>query len=37
MIPQNQELSKLDGWSQRNIDQRTIDLYDLFKDIWDRK
>lgn len=36
MIPQNQELSKLDSWLQSNIDQRTIDLYDHFKNIWSK-
>ncbi|MGH0681361.1 DUF262 domain-containing protein [Bacillus mycoides] len=35
-IPQNQELSKLTEWNKPNIDQRTIDLYNTFKDIWSK-
>lgn len=33
-IPQNQAIGQLTDWKKSNIDQRTIDLYNIFKSIW---
>lgn len=35
-IPQNQELGILSEWKKSNIDQRTIDIYNIFKDLWSK-
>lgn len=35
-IPQNQVLGNLTEWKKSNIDQRTIDLYNIFKDLWSK-
>lgn len=34
VIPQNQDLGSQPEWKKPNIEQRTIDLYNLFKHVW---
>lgn len=33
-IPENKTLASNSKWQKSNIDQRTIDLYNIFKQIW---
>lgn len=35
-IPENQVLTNQTEWKKSNIDQRTIDLYNLFKQVWSK-
>lgn len=35
-IPQNKTLGNESEWKKPNIDQRTIDLYNLFKEVWSK-
>ncbi|OYD59839.1 hypothetical protein CGZ90_05610 [Fictibacillus aquaticus] len=34
VIPQNKILGNVSEWKKPNIDQRTIDLYNVFKNLW---
>ncbi|MDC7783203.1 DUF262 domain-containing protein [Priestia megaterium] len=36
VIPQNQVLGNESEWKKPNIDQRTIDLYNVFKQVWSK-
>ncbi|UOE58288.1 DUF262 domain-containing protein [Priestia filamentosa] len=36
VIPQNQALGNEAEWKKPNIDQRTIDLYNVFKQVWSK-
>ncbi|WP_404427035.1 DUF262 domain-containing HNH endonuclease family protein [Ureibacillus chungkukjangi] len=35
-IPENQALGNKTEWKKSNIDQRTIDLYNVFKQVWSK-